>query len=95
MAKPQSLAQIGELVHWFNAFLDNMEKRAEADTRLRIATTAFGPRMGLHVIAEGVETEGQHEFLRVHGCNAFQGYLFSRPLPLDQFENFLSSQNGL
>lgn len=41
MAKPQSLVQIGELVSWFNAFLDSMEKRAEADTRLRIAATAF------------------------------------------------------
>jgi EAL domain-containing protein (putative c-di-GMP-specific phosphodiesterase class I) len=42
--------------------------------------------MGLPVIAEGVETEQQREFLNRLGCHAFQGYLFSRPLPLNEFE---------
>jgi EAL domain-containing protein (putative c-di-GMP-specific phosphodiesterase class I) len=42
--------------------------------------------MGLPVIAEGVETEGQREFLARLGCHSFQGYLLSRPLPLDEFE---------
>lgn len=65
------------------------------DATIARTIIALGQSMGLHVIAEGVETEGQHEFLRAHGCNAFQGYLFSRPLSLDQFEQFLSSQNGL
>ncbi len=41
--------------------------------------------MGLSVIAEGVETEEQRDFLDRLGCHSFQGYLFSRPLPLDQF----------
>ena len=36
----------------------------------------------LEVIAEGVETEAQRDWLIAHGCHAFQGYLFSRPLPL-------------
>jgi len=42
--------------------------------------------MGLPVIAEGVETEEQREFLTRLGCHAFQGYLYSRPLPLEEFQ---------
>ncbi|MEI7431097.1 MAG: EAL domain-containing protein [Betaproteobacteria bacterium] len=45
--------------------------------------------LGLVVIAEGVETEAQRDSLAQHGCYAYQGYLFSRPLPLDQFELFM------
>jgi len=35
------------------------------------------------VVAEGVETEGQHAFLLRNGCKRFQGYLFSRPKPAE------------
>lgn len=45
--------------------------------------------MGLSVIAEGVETEEQRDFLAGLGCHSFQGYLFSRPVPLEQFQYFL------
>jgi EAL domain-containing protein (putative c-di-GMP-specific phosphodiesterase class I) len=42
--------------------------------------------MGLPVIAEGVETEQQRQFLDSLGCHSFQGYLYSRPLPLEEFQ---------
>ena len=45
--------------------------------------------MGLAVIAEGVETEAQRDSLTQNGCRAYQGYLFTRPLPLDDFESFV------
>ena len=49
------------------------------------AIISFGKAMGLSVIAEGVETEEQRAFLARLGCHTFQGYLFSHPLPLGEF----------
>ncbi|MGZ8184225.1 MAG: bifunctional diguanylate cyclase/phosphodiesterase [Methylobacter sp.] len=45
--------------------------------------------LGLQTIAEGVETVGQLEFLRERGCDEIQGYLFSKPVPIEQFEALL------
>ncbi len=45
--------------------------------------------MGIAVIAEGVETEAQRDFLADHGCTCYQGYLYSTPLPAHEFEKFL------
>ncbi len=49
----------------------------------------LGQSLGLNVIAEGVEAAEQRDFLLTHGCLAYQGYFFSRPLPLPQLEIFL------
>ncbi|HNV58401.1 MAG TPA: EAL domain-containing protein, partial [Rhodoferax sp.] len=51
---------------------------------------AMTDALGLNVIAEGVETRQQMEFLERRGCHAFQGYLFGKPLPLDLFEMDIS-----
>ena len=45
--------------------------------------------MNLAVIAEGVETGEQREFLELNGCHVFQGYLFGKPMPIGQFEELL------
>jgi diguanylate cyclase (GGDEF)-like protein/PAS domain S-box-containing protein len=62
-----------------------------------IAGTIIGlcRNLGLEVIAEGVETPEQRDFLARQGCQRYQGYLFCRPLPLEQLEDFLdAAQRG-
>ena len=53
---------------------------------------AMTEALGLNVIAEGVETVEQFEFLDLRGCHAFQGYLFSRPVPIEEFEALLAGK---
>lgn len=59
-------------------------------------TIEIGHELGMRVIAEGVETKQQLDFLRKEGCDSAQGYLFSRPLPANQFvqwhNNYSSSR---
>ncbi len=50
---------------------------------------AMTQALGLNVIAEGVETGAQRDFLDKHGCHAFQGYLFGKPVPIGEFEALL------
>ena len=50
----------------------------------------LGKNFGMHVIAEGVETNIQLQMLEMSGCTSFQGYLFSKPLPVEQFEALLA-----
>ncbi|MDL2355129.1 MAG: EAL domain-containing protein [Pseudomonadota bacterium] len=64
------------------------------DAAIAQAIIALGRRLKLHVIAEGVETAEQHRFLAEHGCHGFQGYLFSRPVPVAQFEQFARAHGG-
>jgi EAL domain-containing protein (putative c-di-GMP-specific phosphodiesterase class I) len=58
-----------------------------------IAATIIGlaHSLGLHVIAEGVETQEQRDFLARQGCQRYQGYLFCRPLPIAQLEAFMDA----
>ncbi|TCO72787.1 putative bifunctional diguanylate cyclase/phosphodiesterase [Rhodovulum euryhalinum] len=58
------------------------------DAAIAEMVVALGRTLGLNVIAEGVETIGQKEFLQEIGCDQYQGYLFGKPMPLDQFEAF-------
>ncbi len=59
------------------------------DAAIARTIVALGGTLGLSVIAEGVETEGQREFLVACGCQIFQGYLFGRPQPIAEFDAFL------
>jgi EAL domain-containing protein (putative c-di-GMP-specific phosphodiesterase class I) len=66
---------------------DDDEDKAIVSAIINMASS-----LGMHTIAEGVETASQLAFLRLHGCDEVQGYFFSKPLPADDFEAFVLQQ---
>ncbi len=69
--------------------LNDRNDAAIVDTIITLAQT-----LGLEVIAEGVETEPVRTLLARYGCGAYQGYLFGRPMPIEDFERFACVRNG-
>ena len=56
---------------------------------------ALAKSMELNIIAEGVETEEQRQFLEENGCLAYQGYLYARPMPAEEFEQYMLLQRKI
>ncbi|MCC7225055.1 MAG: EAL domain-containing protein [Burkholderiaceae bacterium] len=63
------------------------------DAAIVRAILAMSLSLGLRVIAEGVETEAQRDFLFDNGCQAFQGYLFGRPMPIEAWEGIINASS--
>ncbi|HEY7512017.1 MAG TPA: EAL domain-containing protein, partial [Vicinamibacteria bacterium] len=59
------------------------------DAAITSATIAMARKLGLRVVAEGVEEQVQMDFLREHGCREYQGFLFSPAVPADDFASLL------
>lgn len=74
------------------SFIRNLERDSD-DMVLCEAIIIMAHKLGLKVIAEGVETEQQRELLTHSGCDYAQGYLFSRPLPPEEFDEWLKGGN--
>jgi EAL domain-containing protein (putative c-di-GMP-specific phosphodiesterase class I) len=66
------------------SFVRDALKQAQHGAVIARTILALGKALDLAVLAEGVETAEQHAFIIGAGCRAYQGYLFSRPLPEDQ-----------
>jgi EAL domain-containing protein (putative c-di-GMP-specific phosphodiesterase class I) len=64
------------------------------DAAIVQAIIAMTNALALDLIAEGVETEVQRDFLDKNGCHAYQGYLFSKPVPLTEFEMLLIARKS-
>ena len=64
------------------------------DAAIARSVTALAQGLGLAVIAEGVETAAQRDLLAAMGCTAYQGYYYSRPLALQDFEAWCLRQGG-
>lgn len=72
------------------SFVQDLHRDSD-DAAICAAILAMAKKLDLEVIAEGVEIEEQLAFLRHHGCDQIQGFLFSKPLAADEFEALVLS----
>ncbi|MEQ2562768.1 EAL domain-containing protein [Ventrimonas sp. CLA-AP-H27] len=72
-------------------FIKKIELNLDTRSIVR-AIIAMCHEMSIQVVAEGVETETEYEFLQVHGCDYIQGYYFARPMPEADFYQYLEEQ---
>jgi predicted signal transduction protein with EAL and GGDEF domain len=73
------------------SFVRDIENDA-SDAAICSATVALGHNLGLELVAEGVETVAQRDFLADLGCDVLQGFLYSRPLPAAEVVDYLRAQ---
>ncbi len=76
------------------SFIMEVDKDAD-DKAIVTAIIAMSHSLGLKIVAEGVETKPQLEFLNTLGCDQIQGFFFSKPLPKDEFPLFAAKMNKL
>ncbi len=90
-----SLAYLSELpfdrLKIDRSFIFGLEKNSQYRTVVR-AIVGLGRRLGMEVVAEGVETETQRRFLAAEGCRVIQGYLIARPMPRTRFRSWLAAR---
>jgi diguanylate cyclase (GGDEF)-like protein/PAS domain S-box-containing protein len=73
------------------SFVDDIPRLSD-DMEIAATIIAMARTLRLKVMAEGVETQAQLDFLRQQGCDFYQGYLMSRPVPIDEFTQMLEGQ---
>jgi EAL domain-containing protein (putative c-di-GMP-specific phosphodiesterase class I) len=75
-------------------FIDDIPHKPD-DMAIAATIIAMGHILGFKVLAEGVETAEQLAFLQEKGCDRYQGYIKSRPLPAQEFEQLLRNQQDI
>jgi EAL domain-containing protein (putative c-di-GMP-specific phosphodiesterase class I) len=75
------------------SFVQDIETNAGCRT-IAESIIVMAHRLGLQVIAEGIETDGQEKILQAAGCDYGQGYLFSKAVPPEAFEQMLASESA-
>jgi predicted signal transduction protein with EAL and GGDEF domain len=75
------------------SFVHDLEHDSNAQA-LTTAVLRIGESLGIEVVAEGVETAGQSQFLRQRGCTLLQGYLHGRPMPAEALEGWMLALAG-
>ena len=75
------------------AFINNLAV-AGRDSAIVSSMIELSHKLSIKVVAEGVEDKEQAEILRLEGCDYIQGFLFAKPMPTDQFCDFLKNQNN-
>ncbi|WP_298189498.1 EAL domain-containing protein [uncultured Pseudomonas sp.] len=76
----------------FVADINDISDKHDGSSLVRTIIT-LGHALNLEVIAEGVETQQQREFLLKNGCQLYQGYLFSKPIPASAFVDLIKHRN--
>ena len=74
-----------------SSFIQELDTVPEA-AAVVTSVIALGKNLGMRIIAEGVETEAQLEFIQKHSCSIIQGYLFGRPMPFEELKEFLKHE---
>ena len=72
------------------AFVKDLPESKD-DKAISCAVIALGKNLGMHVLAEGVETQAQADFLAAEGCDIFQGFFFGKPMPAAELTEKISS----
>jgi diguanylate cyclase (GGDEF)-like protein len=76
------------------AFIGGIVGNPES-AKLADAVIAMGKTLGVTIVAQGIETRAEAEFLRAHACDEIQGFYFNRPLPAEQFRLLLADQGEI
>lgn len=75
------------------SFVDDISEDENSDGVLLNTILAMGKSLGMDVIAEGVESEFQYNYLKEQGCDIIQGYYFAKPMPEEDFIKLLSKEH--